>query len=225
MPNPDKEYQYAWYTTTCPLLPLANITHTLLHWLQPHDSVEDTTYTTPLPETPTAIATDISTAMKTDVSRVHLTLLRNLQKNPKNVITYMDGSQLATATGAGYTIPIGLPTTITAVVPMGNTVEVFNAELRVIHECLLTCLKYIRLHHQHHHHIHIFTDNQAAIRRSAGLHRGPGQEMAHYIYDTVLKLCLYAATITVHWVPGYTEIPGTEAADALAKLGTTMQPL
>jgi hypothetical protein len=127
------------------------------------------------------------------------------------------------ATGAGYTIPTGLPTAITAIIPRGSTTDVFDAKLRAIHECLLTCLRYIRLHRLHRRHIHIFTDNQAAISRSAGLHWGPGQETAYYIHYTSLKLRLYATSITIHWVPGHTDIPGNESADSLAKLATTIQ--
>jgi hypothetical protein len=158
-PDPDEEYEYAWNTTARPPSRLAGITRALSQWLQPHDQVEDTARPAHLAETPPAIATNISTATKTDASRAHTALLRRLQRNPRNIIAYTDGSQLGTATGAGYTIPTGLPTAITAIVPMGSTTEVFDAELRAIHECLLTCLKYIRLHRLHRRHIHIFTDN------------------------------------------------------------------
>jgi hypothetical protein len=105
------------------------------------------------------IATEISTAMKTDATRAYLILICYLQRNPKNIIAYTDGSQLATAIGAGFTILTGLPPAIIAIIPMGNTMEVFNATLCPIHECLLTCLKYIQLHCLYYRHIHIFTDN------------------------------------------------------------------
>jgi ribonuclease HI len=166
----------------------------------------------------------ISAAMKTDASRAHLLLLRDLQRHPRNIIAYTDGSQLATATGAGFTIPTGLPTVVNAVVPMGTTAEVFDAEVRAIYECLLTCLKYVRRHRLHRRNIHMFADNQAAISRAASLHRGPGQEVAHHIHETAHDLHAYAVTITVHWVPGHTDIPGNEAADRLAKQATAMPP-
>jgi hypothetical protein len=48
--------------------------------------------------------------------------------------------------------------------------------------------------------------------------------MPYHIHDTSLKLRLYAMSITVHWVPGHTDIPGNESVDTLAKLATTIQP-
>jgi ribonuclease HI len=32
------------------------------------------------------------------------------------------------------------------------------------------------------------------------------------------------STVTVHWVPGHTAIPGNDEADALAKQATSMEP-
>jgi ribonuclease HI len=125
----------------------------------------------------------------------------------------MDRSQLATTTGAGFTILTGLPTVMNAIVPMGTTAEVFDAEVCAIYECLLTCLKYIHRHRLHRRNIHIFTDNQAEISRAASLHWGPGQEVAYHIYKTAHDLHAYAATITIHWVPRHTDIPGNKVAD------------
>jgi ribonuclease HI len=133
---------------------------------------------------------------------------------------YMDGSQLGTATGAGYTIPTGFPEAINASVPMGNTWEVFDAELRAIYECLLTCRTHAHIHHLHRHHIHIFSDNQAAITHSTSLDCGPGQEIAALICDTALALQPHMVQVMVHWVPGHTRIPGNDKPDALAKLAT-----
>jgi ribonuclease HI len=137
---------------------------------------------------------------------------------------YTHGSQLGTARGAGYTILIGFPKAINAIVPMGNTSEVFDAELRRIYECLLTCRNHARIHHLHRHYIHIFSDNQAAITRSASLERGPGQEIAALIHDTAFALRPHIVQVTVHWVPGHTGVPGNKKADTLAKLATEHQP-
>jgi ribonuclease HI len=109
-------------------------------------------------------------------------------------------------------------------IPMSDTTEVFDVELRAIYECLLTCRKYICLHHLRHRRIHIFTDNQATITRAAGLHRGRGQETAYHIHDITWALRSHDASTTIHWVPGHTNIPGNETANTLAKQATTMQP-
>jgi ribonuclease HI len=126
--------------------------------------------------------------------------------------------------GAEYTIQTGFPEAINAIVPMGNTSEVFNAELRAIYECLLTCRTHACIHHLCQHHIHIFSDNQATITRSASLDRSPGQEIAALIRDTALALRPHMVQVTVHWVPGHTSVPGNEKADVLAKLATEYQP-
>jgi hypothetical protein len=48
-------------------------------------------------------------------------------------------------------------------IPMGNTMEVLDAELCTIHDCLTTCQKTIEYNHLHGRHINIFTNNQATI--------------------------------------------------------------
>jgi hypothetical protein len=63
---------------------------------------------------------------------VHAQLLIYLQRNPHNIIVYTDGSQLANNMGMGYCIPIGLAQPVQAIVPMGETTEVFDTELRPI---------------------------------------------------------------------------------------------
>jgi ribonuclease HI len=126
--------------------------------------------------------------------------------------------------GAGYTILIGFPEAINAIIPMGNTSEVFDTELRAIYECLLTCQNHARIHHLRQCHIHIFSDNQATITHSASLDRGPGQELAALIYDTALALRPHIVQVMVHWVPGQTGVPGNEKANMVAKLVTEHQP-
>jgi ribonuclease HI len=100
---------------------------------------------------------------------------------------------------------------------MGTTTEVFDAELRAIYECLLTCRQYINRHRLHRYNIHIFTDNQSAIKRASTLARGPGQETAYEIHELALTLKNYDTTITIHWVPGHTNIAGNDDADKPAK--------
>jgi ribonuclease HI len=176
------------------------------------------------PDGPVTITMTISMATKMDASRSHLLLLHDLQRHPRNIIAYMDGSQLATTTGTGFTITMGLPTIVNAMMPIGTTAEVFDADVRAIYDCLLTCLKYIHRHCLYRRNIHIFTDKQAAISRAASLHQGPGQELAYHIHKIAHNLYDYAATITVYWVPGHTDTPGNEVAYRLAKQAMAMPP-
>jgi hypothetical protein len=93
----------------------------------------------PDPWTLSAIATDISGATKPDATQAHAGLLNHLCHYPRSIIADTDGSQLCTAMAAGYTIPTGFPEAINAIVPMGNTSEVFDTKLWAIYKCLLTC--------------------------------------------------------------------------------------
>jgi ribonuclease HI len=222
--NNQNEYDWAWQNTNRPLSRLVRILQHVGQWLHPNDVVEDTAHPTTSPWIPSPIITNIATLTKTDASAAHLELLRCLQRNSRNIIAYTDGSQLTKNTGAGYSIPTGLPRPVRAIVPMGTTMEVFDAELRAIYECLLTCQKFINRHRLHRCNIHIFTDNQSAIKRASTLARGPGQETAYEIHELALTLKNYDTTITIHWVPGHTDIAGNDDADKLAKQAATQPP-
>jgi hypothetical protein len=78
-----------------------------------------------------------------------------------------------------------------------------------------------RLHSRH---IHIFTDNQAAILRASRTTYGPGQELARSIHTIATSLRPRGTSVTLHWVPGHTAIPGNDHADLLAKTSTTLTP-
>jgi ribonuclease HI len=119
---------------------------------------------------------------------------------------------------------MGLPQPVRAIVLMGETTEVLDAELQAIYEALLTCPTHIHQGRLHRRNIHIFTNNQLAITWASNLNRGPGQETAYNIHDLALALQTYTIAITIHWVPGHTNITGNEDADTLAKLAMTSPP-
>jgi hypothetical protein len=45
-----------------------------------------------------------------------------------------------------------------AIIPVGTTSEVFDAELKAISECLTSCCKYILQYRLRHRSIYLFTD-------------------------------------------------------------------
>jgi hypothetical protein len=110
------------------------------------------------------VTINIPALPKDEASTTHVQLVYDLCRHASNIIIYMDASQLDKCTRAGYYIPNGLPWEVRSVFPKGTSSEVFNAKLRAIDESLKTCLKYIRLHYLRDRAIHLFTDNQSAIK-------------------------------------------------------------
>jgi hypothetical protein len=102
----------------------------------PDVDIEDTAQPTAAPWTTPTVRIDIPELPKDEATIEHLSLLCRLHRNPRNVVADTDGSQLTGHTGAGYYIPHGLPHPVRAIIPMGTTSEVFDAELKAISECL-----------------------------------------------------------------------------------------
>jgi hypothetical protein len=111
----------------------------------PQDTnVKDTAQPTTAPWNVPTITVDIQGLPKDEVVTAYLSHLHDLCNDPHNIITYTDGSQVSTQTSVGFYIPHSLPNPIGAIIPLGTTSEVFDAELKAITEFLRTCLKYIK---------------------------------------------------------------------------------
>jgi hypothetical protein len=128
-------------------------------WLHPDDAIENTVHPPDTPWVHPPISTAIAALPKDEASKTHLDLLHHLQRQPRTIIAYTDGSQLGSSMGMGFYIPSGLNHPIHTIVPMGDVAEVFHAELRAIYECFQTCYHHLRQDGLRRRRIHIFTDN------------------------------------------------------------------
>jgi ribonuclease HI len=218
------EYDFAWSRPYRPPSRLVRALHTLSPWVLPDTDIEDTAQPMAAPWTTPTVRIDIPELPKDEAAIEYLSLLHRLCHNPCNVIAYTDGSQLTGHTGAGYYIPHTLPHPVWAIIPIGTTSKVFDAELKAISECLTSCHKYILQHCLRCRSICLFTDNQSAILHDSKSDRGPTQETALDILHTIGDLLDRAIPVTLPWVPGHTNIAGNEEADRLAKMATSQSP-
>jgi hypothetical protein len=69
--------------------------------------------------------------------------------------------------------------------------------------------------------IHIFIDNQYAIRAADSYTRVRANRRQVKLTRDALASLRNITTVTLHWVPGHASIPGNELADRLAKRGAS----
>ena len=170
------------------------------------------------------------------------------RSDPWVITAYTDGSQDENGTGAGliYTQPFP-PLSLTlapltppiptpphssmilphhlvkkAMLPLGTTAEVFDAELSAI-EAVLRKIKDIPLLPPHTH-IRVFSDSQAALQREHYLHATPGQFLTRKIWQHCDSLHKQRCTVKLEWIRGHCDIPGNETADLLAKEAARSKP-
>jgi ribonuclease HI len=98
---------------------------------------------------------------------------------------------------------------------------VYNGELEGITQGFEFASTIARPHQE----IRIYADNQAAIHRIKAPSDKPGQSWQLRCIKAARKVKHRQAKISIHWVPGHTDIPGNERADSLAKSAAKQTPI
>ncbi|CCO36540.1 putative RNA-directed DNA polymerase from transposon BS [Rhizoctonia solani AG-1 IB] len=108
---------------------------------------------------------------------------------------------------------------------IGPRADVFDAEMLGLALAARRSVRFAKSHNIRK--IHLFSDNQAAVRMINRLGGHPAQ-FASTIFRKFVHEFLQGhqdRSVVVQWIPGHSKIPGNERTDALANAGLTSTPI
>lgn len=141
-----------------------------------------------------------------------------IASNKHNTCIYTDGSCIQGHTGAAAVWP-ARQLTESAYMGPDTTSTVYAAELQGIRLALGMIQADVRRGNRHRQ-IHIFADNQAAIRSVIRPEGRSGAYIVRQIAQEIDQLRTTGVTIDIHWICAHEGIEGNEAADLAAKEAT-----
>lgn len=138
--------------------------------------------------------------------------------NKDNVCIYTDGSCIQGHAGAAAVWPARKQTESAYMGPE-TTSTVYAAELQGIYLALVMLQTDIHQGNRYKH-LHIFTDNQAAIRSVVRPEGCSGAYIVKQIVQKTDELQTAGVSVDIHWIPAHKGVDGNEAADKAAKEAT-----
>src|SRR5271156_5828740 len=159
-----------------------------------------------------------------DIAETEARNAYNADNAALDLVIWSDGSKLDTGgVGAGIAWKRN-NTWLQKGYPLGNTKEVFDAELYGIKSALDTAMKGGQQSKRPsqparypYNRVIVLLDSQAALQRARGDHLGPGQALAIKIGANAQVLRDRGVEVTLQWVPSHIGIEGNERADKTAK--------
>jgi len=162
---------------------------------------------------------------KEKAAEAHIKHIRNFQSDPLHILAYSDGSLCRDdagqqSAGAGWIGYHGLHDVFQGSEPLGPYMEIYDAEATAINNALKAAIAYATEHNVTH--IHIFADNQAAVRTAFDVVPGSSQHVNLHTRSLVISFLESSNQhhIEITWTPRHKKIVGNEHADALAKAAT-----
>ncbi len=134
-------------------------------------------------------------------------------------VGYTDGSVKNNLAGAGFAVYQGQHLIHEYSLSLGNTTTIFQAELLAI---LHLCRFISSFKPKDSSDVHICVDSKAALSAISATFA-----KSHTVIDTVSALNILGQnhTVTLHWAPAHSNIPGNELADRLANTGSYSAPI